>query len=306
MSKQDNMESKSTAIKESLRLMIPLKIETLDIAVNKLGFPLMLSRKTKGIEFIVRGNHLHTWLYPFTIVNNNFKQLIHEIRKISLDMHCSICCTVTSNFITEEALTEILLTENKELPYDLNIYLDDLLIENVVEKIPFAARSMQLDIIVWKRITDKKLYLFDRPVEIRNIKELNDTINFFAMSGSSAIIQSKTSKYTEGSLTAENADVFKFSTKREYIGILTSVNKTLIPFGQHDNLTCVASDINVSFNMEGKNTINFVVKLDLLTLTQRKLLADLSVDFEGKDLIFEGYYNNLCHLPVNRNFIKFN
>ena len=68
-------------------------------------------------------------------------------------------------------------------------------VENVVEKIPFAARSMQLDIIAWKRITDKKLYLFDRPVEIRNLKELNDTINFFAMSGSSAIIQSNRSNF---------------------------------------------------------------------------------------------------------------
>ena len=195
--------------------------------LKKESFPLYVAPIPKGIEIIIRGGHPFINMYPFMILNTQFRTRFKSILELSAKRGFTLHAILTDEQTSKEGLFKILTTSNSLLPMNVKLIVTLCLYENASEEVLY---KNSVDLI--KAFIGSTQTPFIPNVEPANFTEttqtskLLDIIHFLYENfkkTQEVLLLNKYGNYQQGRVSIENTNAVYLEPTEEKYGTIAEV-----------------------------------------------------------------------------------
>ena len=106
-------------------------------ALNRLkddSFPIYVTSMKEGLEIVIREGSVYMTEWPYVILNPHFKTKFKTLIELTKSRGFTVHATLFNNDLTEEQLYKLLLSSEKLLPNDLQLYVTMVIYEKSISE----------------------------------------------------------------------------------------------------------------------------------------------------------------------------
>jgi len=194
------------------------------------SFPLYVTPKKKGLEIIIREGHPLINQFPYIILNTQFRTRFKSILELTSSRGFTVHATLFNGDLTEEQLFKILISSEKLLPIDLQLYVTMVLYEKSIDE------------MLYKNITDLVKAFFGTKTnpfipnvvpaiytEVRSKANLEELASFLlseVKDNEGIYLLHKYGYYKQGKASVKNTDAVVLYPTEDIYGIVTKLKNS--------------------------------------------------------------------------------
>jgi len=265
------------------------------------AFPMYTTIAKKGVDLIIRGGHPFLITYPYLILNTQFRQRFKTLLELTNKRNFTLHATMYAKGVSEEQLYSALVSPNKLLPNNTNLYITMCLYENSIEEMNF--KNIVLLVKAFFGTENNPIMPNIIPAtysEVNSKEKLKDMAEFLLQNTSETeglLLLNKKGSYIQGESALTKTNAVLLDPSEDIFGTIVKINSST-NFLPGETLT-MADELLIKF---GETELTY--SLSSLSLVIRGFLVEIKNKLIGSKILCNNLYFTNQNTPTIKKIKK--